>query len=373
LEQNANDDGNQTFLKASENTNPGDVIGTIDNSSISSNLSKQSEISIDEQNTNFISKKSRITRLTFLDISSISETTGSASMNLANSLADNDIDGGNNQDIAINLSNPYNPFNEGDYSDLTTNTNKQNKWSIGAHFAPVISYRDISTSYDNQQASSINETEVQLNNAEESLLSYAGGVDVYYNLSKRWSVQSGMIFSRIGQINNDALAFKQEDDQILLYAINTSTGNINVAFEKVPEDIRKIEPPKDTLESFDLNNVRVVQNFDLFEIPIMIKYKILNKKLGINLSGGLSPAYLIDNNTYLEVNSDKYDIGNSSNLNSMIINTTFALGINYAVVKSLSINVEPNFKYSLSPINKNSQFDYHPYYFSIFTGIIYKF
>ncbi len=282
----------------------------------------------------------------------------------------------NTEDVAINDNeelqyNPYNPFNEGYYDDIP-NTAKESKWSLGAHFAPVLSYRDITFSYDDQTSSNVLETESELNSAEQSLLSYAGGIDVYYDWSKRWSFHTGMIFSRIGQENNDALAFKQEDDQYLLFAINTSTGNINIAFEKIPEDIKKIEPPKDTLEFVNPNNVKIVQNFDLFEVPVMVKYKILNKKFGINLSGGFSPAYLVNNNTYLEIDDDKYDIGSSDNLNSVIINASFGLGINYALFKKLSLSLEPNFKYSLSPINKDSQFDYHPYYFSVFTGIVYK-
>ncbi len=256
---------------------------------------------------------------------------------------------------------------------LETAQDKEMKWSVGAQVAPVWSYRDISINYQNQSGSNAKEAESQLNDTEDALLSYAGGVDVNYNLSNRWIIQSGMYYSKIGQVNNNALDFRQDNDQYLLFAIRTSTGSIDVAFERVPADIRKINPPKDTLEAIDLNNVKIIQNFDLFEIPFMVKYKILDKKLGINISGGLSPAYLINNNTILQVDDDKYDIGNSSNLNTMIFNTSISLGLNYALSKKLALKMEPNFKYSLSPINKNSQFDYHPYYFSWFTGLSYKF
>ena len=256
---------------------------------------------------------------------------------------------------------------------LETAKDKEMKWSVGAQLAPVWSYRDISINYQNQSGSNAKEAESQLNDTEDALLSYAGGVDVNYNLSNRWIIQSGMYYSKIGQVNNNALDFRQDNDQYLLFAIRTSTGSIDVAFERIPADIRKINPPKDTLEAIDLNNVKIIQNFDLFEIPLMVKYKILDKKLGINISGGLSPAYLINNNTILQVDEDKYDIGNSSNLNTMIFNTSISLGLNYALSKKLALKMEPNFKYSLSPINKNSQFDYHPYYFSWFTGLSYKF
>jgi len=327
------------------------------------NITKQTIALSDELSNNYLRDDIALTALSMIDITEIPELNYSP-------LAQNTQDVAIISDEVIQY-NPYNPFNEGYYDDIP-NTTKESKWSLGAHFAPVLSYRDISFSYNDQSSANVLETEAQLNEAEQSLLSYAGGIDVYYDWSKRWSFHTGMTFSRIGQENNDALAFKQDDDQYLLYAINTSTGNINVILEKIPEDIKKIEPPKDTLEFVNPNNVKIVQNFDLFEIPVMVKYKILNKKIGINLSGGLSPAYLVNNNTYLEVDDNKYDIGNSDNLNSVIINTSFGLGINYALFKKLSLSLEPNFKYSLSPINKDSQFDYHPYYFSVFTGIVYK-
>lgn len=260
-----------------------------------------------------------------------------------------------------------------DYDLKPTINEFDTKWAVGAQFAPIVSYRDISINYQNQQGNLINDDESQLNNTEESLTSYGGGVDVNYNISKRWIIQSGLYISRIGQVNNDALNFKQDDDQYLLFSINTSTGDINVAFEKVPEDVRKVNPPKDTLESIDIGNVKLVQNFDVFEVPIIIKYKVLDKRFGINLSGGLSPGYLVNNNTYLEVDNNKHDIGSSDNLNPMIVNTTFSLGLNYGITNKLTFNFEPTFKYSLNPINNNAQFDYHPYYFSWFTGIRYSF
>ncbi len=260
-----------------------------------------------------------------------------------------------------------------DYNLKPSNTELETKWAVGAQFAPVISYRNINSNNVDMQTNVFAKDESQHNNAEDALLSYAGGVDVNYHVSKRWSIQSGLYFSRIGQENNDALNFKQNDSHYQLYSINTSTGNANLAIEKVPENIRSGELTKDTLDPINIGNVKIIQNFDLFEIPVLVRYKVLDKRFGINLSGGLSPAYLAKSQTYLETENNKHDIGNSENLNPMIINTTFALGLNYGITKKLTINFEPTFKYSLSPINNNSGFDYHPYYFSWYTGIRYNF
>ncbi|MCD4695416.1 MAG: outer membrane beta-barrel protein [Bacteroidales bacterium] len=246
------------------------------------------------------------------------------------------------------------------------------KWAVGAHFAPTYSYRDISANYTSGSSAAISE-EDNFNNIEESLLSYSGGINIDYKVNSKWIIQSGFYISQIGQVNNDALKFEQSSKEYILYAINTSTGPINVIFEKVPDNVRKINPPKDTLEAVDVGDVKIIQQFGLFEIPFILKYKLLNKKLSVNLAGGLSPAYLLRDNTYLELGSDRYDIGNASNLNSVIINSSLGVGLEYLFTNKFSVSFEPTFKYSLNPINKNSQFDYHPYYFSLFTGIKYSF
>ncbi|RLD59929.1 MAG: hypothetical protein DRJ05_05635 [Bacteroidetes bacterium] len=246
------------------------------------------------------------------------------------------------------------------------------KWEIGARIAPVQSYREIGFSNDNNISQGAI-VESKYNNIEEGLNSYAGGVDVHYQLNDKWSLQSGMYFSRIGQVNNDALAFKQEDSDFVLYKVSTSTGDIEVVFDKVPEDIKRFSDSKDTSELKDLKNISVEQQFELFEVPFMIGYKIGNRKLTFNLSGGLSPAYVMGNSSTLIADEQKYDIGSSSNINSMILNSSFSIGIQYAFTKKLALNFEPTFKYSLNPINNNNRFSYHPYSLSWFTGVRYNF
>jgi hypothetical protein len=242
------------------------------------------------------------------------------------------------------------------------------KWSLGAQFAPTYSYREISANYGANVAGNQDMVD-DLNTVEDPLLSYAGGVDVGYNFSGKWSVQSGVYFSRIGQVNNDALKFIASSNALVLNSINTSTGKINVAFERVPDNVRKIVAPKDSIGIGGITDVKVIQNFDLFEVPLLIRYKFLDRKFSMNLTGGLSPAYLVGNNTYLETEERKHDVGDAGNLNSMIVNTSLGMGFEYAVTRKFSVNFEPTFKYSLNPINNSSDINYHPYYFSWFTGV----
>jgi hypothetical protein len=203
-------------------------------------------------------------------------------------------------------------------------------------------------------------------------LSYAGGLNVDYALNKKWGLQSGMYYSRIGQVNNDALEYTYNGKDGYLLAIHTSTGHINISIENIPDHILVTNISKDSTSNGS-PMVSIEQNFDFFEVPFLLKYKMINRKFSFNLTGGLSPAYMVKNSTYLNVDDEKYNVGPAENLNSLLINTSIGLGLEYKVFKQLSFSLEPTFKYSMVSLNRESQFYYHPYYLSLFTGIKFKF
>lgn len=246
------------------------------------------------------------------------------------------------------------------------------KWMVGAQFAPTYSYREISTNYEYSGVGGRDYTD-ELNTAEEALLSYSGGVNIDFKTGNRWGLQTGLYYARIGQVNNDALDFELVNNEYRLVAINTSTGFIDIAYERVPDEVKKISPPKDDIGDLQLDNVSLIQQFDLFEVPFLIKYRLVDARFFINMAGGLTPAYLLKNQSWLEVEGEKHDIGLAMNLNSIIVNSSIGIGLGYDISSRLSFNFEPTFRYALNPINKNSEVFYHPYYLSWFTGINYKF
>jgi hypothetical protein len=248
----------------------------------------------------------------------------------------------------------------------------QLKWKVGAQFAPTYSYRDISTNYEYSGIGGTDHTD-ELNKAEEALLSYSGGVSIDFNTSKRWGFQTGLYYARVGQINNDALKFELVNNEYQLVAINSSTGFIDIAYERVPDEVRKLSPPKDDIGELHLDNIALIQQFDLIEVPFLVKYQVIDSRFFVNLAGGLSPAYLLKNQNWLEVEGEKHDIGLAMNLNSVIVNSSIGIGLGYDISTRLSFQLEPNLRYALNPINRNSEVYYHPYYISLFTGVSYKF
>jgi hypothetical protein len=99
---------------------------------------------------------------------------------------------------------------------------------------------------------------------------------------------------------------------------------------------------------------------------------VLDKKISVNVNGGLSPGILVNNRSYFDIDGQKIQTGTTENLKPMIYNSLFGIGFGYAFTKKLIFSIEPTFKYSLTPINSNSGINYRPYSMSWFTGISYK-
>ncbi len=244
------------------------------------------------------------------------------------------------------------------------------QWSVGAQFSPVYSFRTLGGQSFSTPDEQVDES--YYNNSEDGIVAYAGGISLNYGFNDRLSLASGLYISRIGQVNSDVVAYDNPDSP-LLYELASSSGTVTInpqKFEKVM--LREVDITKDSVPGDYLVNGSFVQNFDYLEVPFVLKYKMLKSRLSVNLSGGLSPGILVNNRSYFNVDGEKVQTGYTQNIKPVIYNSVMGLGIEYSISTKLSINLDPLFKYSLSPINSNSGLKYHPYSVSWFTGITYK-
>lgn len=263
--------------------------------------------------------------------------------------------------------------NDEAYTDeFTPKSSKQpsQQWSVGAQFSPVYSYRNLSGDGFSTPDEQVDPD--YFNNTENGLMAYAGGISLNYGFNDRLSLASGLYLSRIGQENDDVVAFDSPDSPYL-YNLASSGGTVTInpqKFEKVM--VREIDNTKDSVPGDYIVNGTFIQNLDYLEVPLVLKYKMLQSKFSVNLSGGLSPGILVNNRSYFSVDGEKVQTGYTENIKPVIYNSVMGLGIEYSISTKLSINLDPLFKYSLSPINSNSGIKYHPYSISWFTGITYK-
>ncbi len=268
---------------------------------------------------------------------------------------------------------------------------RQGRWSLGGEFAPLYSHRSISS--DNLDAGQVS----SLNDSETGVLAYAGGLRLAFSKGRRLSVQTGVYYSRYGQEKNQIETFSynntevttSETAQATYLAVTNSTGVIysnnpgNASYEEAITNNSDFNYKSGSafiglngFNSTDLapseeNDIKVEQLFDYLEIPLTVKYKIIDRKFDFSLSGGLVTNLLVNNVVKLEQNGEKTRFGKTDEINQVNYIGSFGLGFEYPLVSGFAFSLEPRFRYYLNPIDKSALI--HPYSFGFFAGVTYNF
>lgn len=280
-------------------------------------------------------------------------------------------------------------FYSKNFTQNNFNYTKANKnWMIGGAFAPAYSYRHLTETNAIAGAN-------YYNNIESAVFTYSGGINVHYKPQKRLSVQTGIYYSSMGQdmehisvyANNiyNLMDEKYRDRYISTYNIVNSAGEINFNSSLVYFDetaTARVKNLSDTKNksSYDLSdpvfnklNANIRQSFEYIEVPLIIRYKIIDKIIDINLIGGLGANFLVGNNVYLMYENSKDVIGKTNGVNDINYSGSLGFGLEYPILNSVNILIEPSIKYYLNPINANSSVESHPYSIGIYTGVSYSF
>jgi hypothetical protein len=256
------------------------------------------------------------------------------------------------------------------------------KWGVGTQVSPIYSYRNLETSGGNASGASY------YNDVENGIVSYAGGVNVHYSPLKRLSVQSGLYYSNMGmKVGNAYYAtidnrFNSMDKTPTIQAsINNSTGVIEtqqgldyaIAANPVPQPGWELASQNVIASSQDAPEGEILQQFQYLELPLILRYRVIDRRLGFHFLGGLSSNFLVGNSAYYQEGGNKEQIGTTGNLRPVNYSSVVGMGVDYSVSKRFHINLEPTFRYYLNSINTGSVIQSHPYTIGIFTGLLYTF
>ncbi|HLO58083.1 MAG TPA: outer membrane beta-barrel protein [Bacteroidales bacterium] len=270
-------------------------------------------------------------------------------------------------------------YNEG-YTDEKVAARRE--WMLGSEIAPLYSDRNISS--DKLQSSNID----VLNKNESGLIAYAGGFRVSYSKGKRLSVQSGIYYSRYGQQKNsvETVSLDNNDDNSRNFIeVNNSTGTIsgvidnkksqsyNSAGNITEEDKGVSEALVYPLVTGTSKDVTLQQIFDYFEVPLIMKYKIIDRKIDFTFTGGMVTNFLVGNTVRMIYDGSETTIGETSDINRINYQGSVGLGLEYPVSKNFDFTVEPRFRYYLNPIGTSSDIIVHPFSFGFFAGLNYRF
>lgn len=261
------------------------------------------------------------------------------------------------------------------------------RWMLGSEVAPLYSYRNIESDYLD------NSTIQDMNSSEKGLLAYAGGLRVGYKAGRRLSVQSGLYYSRYGQENNNVETISvdqrvyMEKDDVTYLSIPNSTGTIQANKANEARYEKVLSSPNGNAADFYTNNsgfpalneadleiteegITAVQYFDYLELPVTVKYKIIDRKFSFSFLGGVITNFLVNNTVQLKQDGNSETFGTTRDINKVNYQGSVGLGFDYPLMDRLSISLEPRFRYYLNPIDQ--RFDVHPYSFGIFAGISYS-
>jgi hypothetical protein len=272
-----------------------------------------------------------------------------------------------------------NPDNESlNKLDYEMQKEKVSRWSVTAMASP--------TYYLRPELSS-NEIANQINSSEQSKISYSGGVSFGYKISKKLSIQSGLYYSSIGNEVSGIYSFAgfkpydytkgDHNFEVLTSSGRIYTENTDVflldnwgdrVLTRYTNDV--FDPSKANLSY--LNN-SLFQNFSYLEMPVILRYKLVDKSIDFNLIGGLSYNLLVNNTVQTVIDGSKYNIGKTAGLNTFMVSSSMGMGIEYDLSEKFSLNLEPTFRYYINPFGELPGLKTHPYSFGVFSGLSFKF
>ncbi|WGF93690.1 outer membrane beta-barrel protein [Aequorivita marisscotiae] len=249
-------------------------------------------------------------------------------------------------------------------SEKKINQKPERRWNIAPNVAPVY-YSSLGN------GSSIDPTFGD--NPQDGDVNMSYGVQVSYALNNRLSVRTG--------INNVDLSYSTGGIEIgsgpVALALRTvDYGGREIVLTAVDKGALANAAPSngfgEIMPKSTKGEARLIQNINYYEVPVELKYAVINSKFGLNLIGGISTLFLGNNEVSVKADNFNSVLGEANNLSALSFSTNVGLGVDYKLSKKFTFNIEPMFKYQLNPYT-DSSVDFKPYYLGVYSGLSFKF
>lgn len=245
---------------------------------------------------------------------------------------------------------------------------KDLRWSVRPNVAPVY-YNSLS------QGSPLSRQFAE--NSKQGDISISFGVNIAYQISKRLSVRSGINSVDMGYAT-DGIEFGPAVSSTQQHKLNVrfnspSTAqqpNIALSDGKTP-----LYTPDSELQARSEKSYQgsINQQFGYLEVPLELKYRLIDSKVGVNIIGGFSSLFLTDNKvTISSDNNLQSEVGEASNLNDTSFSTNIGIGVDYKFSEKLLFNLEPMFKYQMGTFSSDDG-GFSPYMLGVYTGLSFSF
>jgi len=194
-----------------------------------------------------------------------------------------------------------------------------------------------------------------------------------YKISDKLSISSGIRFSQMKQGSHSIYALNNTSGIIYLQPVEKS-GNLT-------RDISLSLPATSSIVysngmSTTVNNLFVsdiAQEFKYLEIPIQATYKLIDKRISLGLTGGISTNFLVGNFASVTENGILLSSGNTDNIRNVLYSGSAGIEVGYDLGNKLRLTIEPRVKQFMHSVSSNDLLNIKPMQMGIFTGLAYSF
>ncbi len=262
---------------------------------------------------------------------------------------------------------------------------EETAWKLGLRLAP--GYSSHVASHSSQYARNMTYSN------DDPQTGVDAGIAVQFKTSKRWSVESGVYYAQSGEKSGNSLRYlsspnadyafdRQSSTKYLNTVVNLSSGKVAmnstagvIRFSKTPPQTEFAALPElsSGAVSAMLTEGEFAQLFDFVEIPLLLRYRLVDSRFGVDMVGGVSAGIVVGNNVYMEGQFGREYVGKTEDISPLNLSGTVGVGMVYALGKHFSLSVEPRLNYYLNSINTDADIVYRPLRAGIYTGLTYEF
>jgi len=276
---------------------------------------------------------------------------------------------------------------------MQTESQDQSKsgWAIGVQASPLFRFDQLqlgNADFAEQSAAVQNQTSTSYQ------ANVSGSIALEYNAGSKFSFIGGIGYTEVAQNSGDIAmaytghnwlnnrysfdkAFASDQESLVTsnpqnkIVLNTQVGLANIV---IPEGMVMASAKTANSLSPDVaQNYEFKQQARYVEIPMLVRYKILDNVVGLHVTGGINTNVLVDNNARLENQNEILASGQIEGLRPLTLSSSLGMGMNYDLTDHLNLSIEPMLKIQLNSLNQQQYFNSRPYGFGVFSGITYQF
>ena len=254
-----------------------------------------------------------------------------------------------------------------------------NMFALTAYFAPQHSYR-----YQR------NNSNFSFGSLEREILSFSAGINISYRFNRRWEVLTGVAYNLMGQAINDIAAFshpsmtplyssKGENINQHPQSLSTSLGSVNFtnqSFYFADLGGARIATLKGSYDDTNINllnksGIGLVQHLGFVEVPLALRYKVIDRLFSVWVKSGVSANFLADNNVYLEGSVFNNPVGENVGVRNLNWAGNAGVAVSYPLTARMHLSLEPTVSMFINSVGSERYVasDAYPYNYSLFISI----